>query len=58
MQKTLIETVSAIGEEGLRGAVEGVNSGMIYLTHCKTFCECYNVPPPSTTIKEKFFNPL
>jgi hypothetical protein len=30
--------------------VEGVNSSMIYLIHCKNFCKCHNVPPTSTTI--------
>jgi hypothetical protein len=24
--------------------VEGVNSRMMYLIHCKDFCKCYNVP--------------
>jgi hypothetical protein len=33
--------------------VEGVNSSMIYLIHCKNLCKCYNVPPPRTTIKKK-----
>jgi hypothetical protein len=28
--------------------VEGMNSSEI---HCKNFCKCHNVPPPSTTIK-------
>jgi hypothetical protein len=32
-------------------AVEGVNSSMIYLIHCKNLCKCCNVPLPSTTIK-------
>jgi hypothetical protein len=30
-------------------AVEGVNSGMVYLIHCKNLCKFYNVPPASTT---------
>jgi hypothetical protein len=33
--------------------VEGVNSSMIYLIHCKNFYNCYNVPPLSTIIKKK-----
>jgi hypothetical protein len=33
--------------------VEGVNSNMIYSIHCKNLCKCHNVPPVSTTIKEK-----
>jgi hypothetical protein len=50
-----VETVPGIGE-GERRAVEGVNSSMIYLIHCKSLCKWYNVPPPSTTIKEKYIN--
>jgi hypothetical protein len=52
----LVETVPGIrcGEMKERGReVEGVNSSMIYLMHCKNLCKCYNVPPPSTTIKKK-----
>jgi hypothetical protein len=30
--------------------VEGVNSSMIHLIHCKNFCKCHSVPLPSTTI--------
>jgi hypothetical protein len=41
------------GEGRERGAVEGVNSCMIYLIHCKNPCKCCHVPPPITTIKEK-----
>jgi hypothetical protein len=37
----------------IKRMVEGVNSSMIYLIHCKNFCKCHNVPQPSTTIKEK-----
>jgi hypothetical protein len=35
--------------------IEGVNSNMIYLIHCKNLCKCkcHKVSPPSTTIKEK-----
>jgi hypothetical protein len=38
---------------GGRKAVERVNSSIIYLIHCKNFCKCHNVPPPSTTIKKR-----
>jgi hypothetical protein len=38
---------------GIKEINEGVNSSMIYLIHCKNLCKCHNVPPPSTTIKEK-----
>jgi hypothetical protein len=34
-------------------ALEGVISNMIHRLHRKNLCKCYNVPPPSTTIKEK-----
>jgi hypothetical protein len=26
--------------------VEGANSSMMYLLHCKNLCKWYNVPPP------------
>jgi hypothetical protein len=32
--------------------MEGVNSSMIYLIYCKNICKCYNVSPPSITIKK------
>jgi hypothetical protein len=38
---------------GIRRVVEGVNSSMIQLIHCKNLCKCHNVPPLSTTIKGK-----
>jgi hypothetical protein len=31
----------------------GGNSRMIYLIHCKNFCKCPSVPPPSTAMKRK-----
>jgi hypothetical protein len=38
----------------IKRAVEGWNQYDSYnLAHCKNFCKCHNVPPPSTTIKEK-----
>jgi hypothetical protein len=42
-------------ERGWRRTVEEVNSSMIYLIHCKNLCKCYNVPPPSTTIKNNMW---
>jgi hypothetical protein len=46
-----VETVES--EKGEWGrAVEGVNSRMIYLIHCKNLGKCHNVPPHSTTIKK------
>jgi hypothetical protein len=35
---------------GIKKNGEGVDSSMIYLIHCRNFCKCHNVPPPSTTI--------
>jgi hypothetical protein len=40
------------GREEQRRGVERMNSSMIYLIHCKKFCKCHNVPPPSTTINK------
>jgi hypothetical protein len=39
--------------EGLKRLMEGVNSIMTNLIHCKNLSKCHNVLPPSTTIKEK-----
>jgi hypothetical protein len=36
-----------------RVSLEGMNSSMIHWIHCKDLRECYNVPPPNTTIKKK-----
>jgi hypothetical protein len=33
--------------------VEGMNSRMMHLIHCKNFNKCHNIPPPSTTIQKK-----
>jgi hypothetical protein len=47
-----VET-SRNGGEGKKGErCRGLHSSMIHLIHCKNFCKCYHVPPPST-IKEK-----
>jgi hypothetical protein len=35
-----------------RRVVEGVNSIMIYLIHCKNFYKFHNVPSTITTIKK------
>jgi hypothetical protein len=40
-----------VGEEQ-RTTVEGVNSFMTYLIHCRKGWKCHTVPPPSTTIKK------
>jgi hypothetical protein len=34
--------------------VDGVNSSMIYLMHCKKLCKSYNVPLPSIRIIKNF----
>jgi hypothetical protein len=46
-----VENVPGIrkGDEGER---DGVGSRTIYSIHCKKLCKCYNVPPPSKTIKK------
>jgi hypothetical protein len=36
------ETVPGI-RRGDKRAVEGMNSNMIYLIHCKNLCKCYSV---------------
>jgi hypothetical protein len=33
--------------------VEGVNSSMIYLIHCKNFCKGHNEPLSSTTVTKE-----
>jgi hypothetical protein len=33
--------------------VERVDASVLFLIHCKNFCKCHNVPPPSTIKKEK-----
>jgi hypothetical protein len=45
-----VEIVPGVVGEG----VDGVNSSMIYLIHCKNLCKCYNVSLPSTAIKKKY----
>jgi hypothetical protein len=40
-----VETSRNQGKGGDERAVEGVNSSVIYLIHCKNLCKCYNVPP-------------
>jgi hypothetical protein len=49
--------VRLLGNQGRRsiGGVEGVNSNMIYLIHCKNLlkCKCHDLLPSSTTKKEK-----
>jgi hypothetical protein len=46
-----VETVPGMGGQGIKENDGGVNSSTIYLTYCKNFCECHNVLPPSTTVK-------
>jgi hypothetical protein len=47
----LVETIPGMGGGGIKKNGGGVNSSMIYLIHCKIFCKCHNVTPPSTTKK-------
>jgi hypothetical protein len=44
-----VETVPGMGT--VKENDGEVNSNMIYLKCYKNFYKCYNVPPPSTTIK-------
>jgi hypothetical protein len=53
--KMVPETGGGVGV-GWRRAVDGVNSSMIYLIHCKKVYKCYNVPPLGTTIKKEHVN--
>jgi hypothetical protein len=46
-----VETVPGMGGGRIKDNGGGVNSGMIYLIHCKNLCKCHNVPSPSTIIK-------
>jgi hypothetical protein len=46
-----VVTVPGIRGQGMGKRSRGRNSRMIYLTHGKNLCKCYNVPTPSTTIK-------
>jgi hypothetical protein len=53
-----VETIQQWGDRSGKGniyrrTVEMVNSGMIYMIHCKTFCKYHNEIPPSTAIKKK-----
>jgi hypothetical protein len=51
---TPVETLPGIGGgEGIKESNGRTEFSMIYLIHYKNFCKCHNVPPPSTTIKEK-----
>jgi hypothetical protein len=45
-----VETVQGVRGEGVKESSKGDDSNLIYLVHCKNFCECYNVPPSSTTM--------
>jgi hypothetical protein len=46
-----VETISEMRREQIKESGGGVNSSMIYLKHCKSFCKCHKVPPPRKTIK-------
>jgi hypothetical protein len=43
----VVETIPGGGERGQRRIMEGVNSSVMYLIHCKNFCKCPNVPHPA-----------
>jgi hypothetical protein len=41
-----VETISGM-EQRNKGRDGGLKSSMIYLIHCKNFCKCHSVSPPS-----------
>jgi hypothetical protein len=49
----MIPVVTIPGIEGrrIKERLDGVNSSMIYLIHCKNFSKCHNIPLPSTIKK-------
>jgi hypothetical protein len=49
----LLKLFQKWGEGAYRRMVDGENLIMIYLIYCKNIHKCQNVPPPSTTIKNK-----
>jgi hypothetical protein len=51
--KTTIQGMQGEGIKWGGDGGEGVNPSMIYLMHCKNFCKCHNVTPPSKTIKKE-----
>jgi hypothetical protein len=52
-----VETIPGMGWGGDKGQrVEGVNSSIIYLIHCKNFCKHHTVTPSSTTIKTECYS--
>jgi hypothetical protein len=44
-QMTPVETTPGMEGGSRKRAVEGVNSNVIYLIHCKNLYKCYNAPP-------------
>jgi hypothetical protein len=49
-----VETLPGMGGREMKDSSGGGEFKYdIYLIHCKVLCKCYNVPPPSTTIKNK-----
>jgi hypothetical protein len=50
--KDTLKLFQELGKGDKRRALEGVNSSIIYFIYCKNLCKCYNVPPPSITVKK------
>jgi hypothetical protein len=46
------ETILGMEGMGIKENDGGVKSNTIYLIYCKNFCKCYNILPPSITIKK------
>jgi hypothetical protein len=47
-----IEPTPGMWEGGIKDSDGQSESSMIYLTYCKNFGKCHNVPPANTTIKK------
>jgi hypothetical protein len=45
----LVEIIPRMGERGGRRMENGevMNSSLIYLKYCKSFCKCHDIPPSS-----------
>jgi hypothetical protein len=43
----LVETILAMGEEGIKESGGGDEFKYYYLIHCKNCCKCHNVPHPA-----------
>jgi hypothetical protein len=51
MEKWCLLTIPGMGGGGMKE--NGGGGRFKYLMYCKNFHKCYNVSPPSTTVKNK-----